>query len=226
MIEVKQICKSYKQKRVLHCISLSVADGEACAILGGNGAGKSTLIKGIMGLVKVDDGSVHTKQACAYLPEQPYLPLSMSAWQMVMHACKIHGQGKKQAALLLDEICLPEKAWHKRISTYSKGMRQRTAIAYALAGNPKCIVLDEPMSGLDAMGRKLVLELLKKRHEQGMSILMCSHMVTDIVKLCSKVFIVVQGEVKETVMIQNSTMDEANRLEQCLASWRADEALA
>ncbi len=226
MIEVKQICKSYKHKVILHQVSLSVADGEACAILGGNGAGKSTLIKSIMGLVQVDSGSVHTKQACAYLPEQPYLPLSMSAWQLVMHACRIHGQDKKQAAALLEEVCLSKDAWHKRTSTYSKGMRQRTAIAYALAGNPQCIVLDEPMSGLDAMGRKLVLELLKKRHRKGMSILMCSHMVTDIVKLCSKVFIIVQGEIKETVIVQNATMDEADHLEQRLAVWRADEALA
>lgn len=231
MIEAIRLQKSFEHTQALNNMSLSLQAGGAYALLGGNGAGKSTLIKRIMGLIQTDSGTVRVAGHCAYLPEQPYLPDTMSPWQLLMFACAMQSAAKgdkknqhaQQAAALLREVKLSEEVWHKRIAKFSKGMKQRTAIAYALAGNPNWLILDEPMSGLDAMGRSLVIEILQQRHGQGVGILMCSHLVTDIVKLCQTVVILVKGEVKEIVPINEQSIAQADALEQKLKYWSNDE---
>ena len=110
-------------------------------------------------------------------------------------------------------------AWSRPIGTYSKGMRQRAALAYALAGNPLWLVLDEPMSGLDAMGRKHILALLVKRKANGCGILICSHIAPDLVRLCDRVLIMANGEVRENVTIENHSMEETEYLENRLEHW-------
>ncbi|MDX8380477.1 MAG: ABC transporter ATP-binding protein [Ghiorsea sp.] len=221
----KQAKKVYGDYVALNSLDLSLKRGGAYALLGGNGAGKSTLIKCIMNLVALSSGSIDVQGRCAFLPEQPYLPESMTAWQMVSHACRMQGQDRECVISLLTEVKLQENVWHKRISSYSKGMRQRTALSYTLAGNPEWLILDEPMSGLDAMGRSLVIDILRKRNEAGVGILMCSHLVADIVKLCTEVFVIVQGEIKETIRVQESSMKQADILETRLKFWSGDAIL-
>lgn len=226
MLMIQNVEKSFAQKKVLANISLSLKQGEACGLLGGNGAGKSTLIKSLMGLLAIDAGLIEVEGRLSYLPEQPYLPENMTAWQLLHFACEMQQCEATDVALLLQEVQLDKHAWHKKIAGYSKGMKQRTAIAYALVGSPEWLILDEPMSGLDAMGRIMILDIFKKRHEQGTGILMCSHIVTDMVRLCDAVYIVAEGEAKEKLDIKSNSIEQAIFLEQQLRNWSEHEALA
>ncbi|RME06272.1 MAG: ATP-binding cassette domain-containing protein, partial [Bacteroidetes bacterium] len=117
---------------------------------------------------------------------------------------------------LLAEVGLDPRAWHHKIGTYSKGMAQRAAMAFALAGNPSWLILDEPMSGLDAVGRKRMLEVLRKRHASGCGILMCSHIVPDLVRICDRILILAQGRVVSDISVEEHTMEQAERIEAML----------
>lgn len=218
------LSKSYDQKTVLDCDELALEEGIAHGLLGANGAGKSTLIKIIMDLVHADKGSVKKPKSVALLPENPYLPSNLTAFQIVRYACQVQNCSN-MTENILKEVRLKEDAWHKQIRTYSKGMKQRTAIAYSLAGQPEWLLLDEPMSGLDAMGRKQMLDVFEKKKNSGMSILMCSHAVTDLVRLCEKVHIMANGKVCETYEIKERSMGEAEGLEERLNHWSGDYAL-
>jgi len=225
MIEIVQANKIFSDKQVLKDFSFSFESKKAYALLGANGAGKSTLIKSIMGLIALDSGTIHVNVSCAYLPEQPLLPESMTPYQLIRYACSTHGIGKAEVSSLLTEVQLKPSVWKQRIAKCSKGMKQRVAIAYALAGNPDCFILDEPMSGLDVMGRSLVLDIFKKRHEAGAGIIMCSHSVADITKLCQHVLFLVGGELKETLPIKEASLKVADDLESRLKYWYGHEVL-
>ncbi|WP_051938306.1 ATP-binding cassette domain-containing protein [Ghiorsea bivora] len=216
--------KHYQEKCVLDLQRLTLQSSFAHGLLGANGAGKSTLIKILMGLVYADGKPDVALESVSMLPENPYLPIHLSAYQIVSHACSV--QGASQAVeSLLEEVCLKPEAWHQPIRTYSKGMKQRTAIAYALAGQPEWLILDEPMSGLDAMGRKHMLDVFMRRKQAGTSILMCSHAVTDLVRLCDQVHIMAQGKMCETMDIKAHNMQEVEDLEQRLIHWSHEHAL-
>ncbi|MDQ7004202.1 MAG: ABC transporter ATP-binding protein [Ghiorsea sp.] len=225
MIEIIQANKTYQHKHVLKDFSFSFEAQQAYALLGANGAGKSTLIKSMMGLIRLDDGLIQITSSCAYLPEQPYLPESMTPEQLIAFACNTHGLDTSHVNKLLQEVELKPSAWKQRIAKCSKGMKQRVAIAYVLAGNPDCYILDEPMSGLDVMGRSLVLDIFKRRHQAGAGIIMCSHSVADITKLCQQVLFLVGGELKETLPIQEASLEEADFLESRLKHWYGHEIL-
>ena len=104
-------------------------------------------------------------------------------------------------------------------------MKQRASIAYALVGQPEWLILDEPMSGLDAMGRKQMLEVFKAYGKSGVSLLMCSHSVGDLVRLCDVVHIMSKGKLCESVTISEHSMSEAELLEERLTHWSADHVL-
>jgi len=216
--------KHYQEKCVLDLQCLTLQPSFAHGLLGANGAGKSTLIKVLMGLVYADGKPDVALESVSMLPENPYLPIHLSAYQIVSHACSVQSASNAVEALL-EEVCLKSEAWHQPIRTYSKGMKQRTAIAYALAGQPEWLILDEPMSGLDAMGRKHMLDVFMRRKQSGTSILMCSHAVTDLVRLCDQVHIMAQGKMCEMVDIKAHSMQEVEDLEQRLIHWSHEHAL-
>lgn len=220
--QVEQLKKSYKGKDAISGISINFERGTATGLLGANGAGKSTLIKCILGLIIPSSGSIHrdgVEMTVGYLPENPSLPETVSALHLVEHMLRIRNHSAETARQLLEEAGLKEEFWKKPLRTYSKGMRQRAALACALAANPPWLILDEPMSGLDALGRKHVLSLLEKRlKEQNVGILVCSHAVTDLVRLCSNVLLMANSEVKECVPISDHSMQEVALLEEKLAA--------
>jgi len=224
--ELNDLVKIYKHKRALNGVSLSLNPNEATGLLGTNGAGKSTLIKCMMGLISYDEGQIqHPKpqgtyhDRIGYLPEITQLPESISALQLVRHGWRSKQSDPDQAETSLTEAGLDPAVWSRPVGTYSKGMRQRTALAYALAGNPNWLVLDEPMSGLDAMGRKHVLELLKNRKTDHCGILICSHIVPDLVRICDRVLIMADGELRENYVIEKHSMEETEYLETRLEHW-------
>jgi len=218
------ITKSFQTKKILQIEELVLSEKQVHGLLGANGAGKSTFIKIIMGLVFPDTALSAFPVSVSMLPEIPCLPLNLTAYQVVAYACAGQSSGVNTSDLL-QEVQLKKDFWHKPIQTYSKGMKQRTAIAYALAGSPQWLILDEPMSGLDAMGRRHMLDVFEKRKKRGLSILMCSHAVTDLVRLCDQVHIMAQGQVCETVAIQKHSMQEVEELEKKLIHWSKDNAL-
>jgi len=213
----RNLSKSYQGIETLVATSLCLKQGSVTGLLGPNGAGKSTLIKCILGLIQADSGTIdipaHVR--IGYLPELAQLPPSATAWQTIRLALQLSNKftDKTAPSLLLDRVRLAEQHWHKPLRSFSKGMRQRVALAYAIAGDPQWLILDEPMSGLDAMGRKQFLEILLELNKQGIGMLVCSHIVTDLVRLCERVLLIHQGSIVDEVDITDHSMAEAEALE-------------
>ena len=215
-IQCKQLTKHYQNKIAVSQLSLSLRPGSITGLLGANGAGKSTLIRSILGLIQVDSGTVEKTEGSriGYLPELAQLPPSLSAWALIRLALQLSSlKSKCNIEPILQTVRLAETHWHKPLGNLSKGMRQRAALAYAIAGNPQWLILDEPMSGLDAMGRKQFLDILLELNRQGTGILVCSHIVPDLVRLCDRVLLIHQGRIIDEVDIVQHNMDEAEVLE-------------
>lgn len=219
---IKNLSKHYKQRLILDSISLQLDKGKTIGILGENGAGKSTLIKSTLKLVHPDFGQVSSSlpaQEIAYLPEHNYLPEAISALEIVKFSASFQKKSTYSPQKALAQVGLRQEAWNHPIRSYSKGMRQRTAIAMLLVRQPRCLILDEPMSGLDAVGRKHILDLLQNQQKRGCSILISSHHVTDLVRLCDEVIILANGKIQETIHILEQSLEEAEMLEQKLKTY-------
>jgi len=185
-------------------------------LLGANGAGKSTLIKCILDLIQPDSGMIKKPEhgRLGYLPELAKLPPSISAWKTVRLGLQLSSRfHPDEVTRLLFLVSLDKQHWHKPLRSCSKGMRQRVALAYAIAGNPQWLILDEPMSGLDAMGRKQFLDILLDLNRQGVGMLVCSHIVSDLVRLCNRVVLMHRGQIIDEVDIIEHNMVEAEALE-------------
>ena len=220
VLTITNLSKQYNHALVVDNISYSLHSGEAVGLLGANGAGKSTMIKCILGLVHPSHGSTsHPDSSPSSLPELPQRPTSLSALALLRFKCSALGLNPALAEKSLMEVNLSTDSHKQPISQYSKGMRQRAALAMTLCGNPKLVCLDEPMSGLDALGRVEVLSLLKEKKEQGAAFLMSSHIVSDMVQLCDRVLIMAHGKICEDVLIQDHSLEEAKALESKLAQW-------
>jgi ABC-2 type transport system ATP-binding protein len=222
VLSVSNLSKQYNHGLVVENVSFSLHPKEAVGLLGANGAGKSTMIKCILGLVRASQGSIaHPDLSPAYLPELPQLPTSLSALALLRFKCSALGLNPELAEESLIAVNLSANAHKQPISQCSKGMRQRVALALTLCGNPKLVCLDEPMSGLDALGRMEVLNMLKIKKEQGAAFLMSSHIVPDMVQLCDRVLIMAHGKICEDVPIHHHSLAEAIILENKLAGWTA-----
>ncbi|NWF35806.1 ABC transporter ATP-binding protein [Mariprofundus sp. KV] len=212
---IQHLTKRYQRDTVLDGIDLTLKASQITGLLGVNGAGKSSLFKSMLGLISPDSGTATLPHpsSIGYMPDLTHLPDSLTALQITRHALRIKGASALLAESTLEEIGLKSTAWNRRIGSYSKGMRQRTALAFALAGEPSWLLLDEPMSGLDAVGRKQLLKLLKLRHQQGAGIFVCSHIVPDLVRLCDRILILSNGKLKRDMAIQEHSMDEISFVE-------------
>lgn len=211
MIQFENVFKTFRFERgkrvaAIQQLSLSVGQGEAFGCIGPNGAGKSTTIKMLLDLIRPDSGIISinglpssdetSRARVGSLPENPCLYDFLTATEYLRYAGRLSGLDadliSHRSSLLLDKLKLTQAA-HRRISGYSKGMQQRTAIAAALIHDPDLVVLDEPMSGLDPLGRKLIFDLIAELKQQGKTVFISSHVLTDIERLCDRVGIIVQG---------------------------------
>lgn len=222
VLSVKNISKSYRRQQVVKAINFNLHAGEAIGLLGANGAGKSTLIKCILGLVRASEGCIeHPGTSPSYLPEQPQLPGSLSALALLRYKCSASGLNQALAEQSLIALNLPVEKHSQSLDQYSKGMRQRVSLALTLCGSPQLVLLDEPMSGLDALGRAEVLSMLKKKKDQGTAFLMSSHIVPDMVQLCDRVLIMAHGNICEDIALHDHTLADVQMLEDKLATWTA-----
>lgn len=215
VINLDSISKFYQEgvgkKRVaaLINVSLSVERGEIFGFLGPNGAGKSTAIKSILNLIRPEQGSIEimgvnsllprSRIPVGYLPENPYFYDYLTAEEILWFGGKSSGMNRSlirdRSEKLLDKVGL-QTAKKRRLKTYSKGMVQRAGLALALIHDPKVVILDEPMSGLDPLGRKMVVDLILELKAQGKTIFFSSHILNDVERLCDRVGIVAGGELK------------------------------
>ena len=193
----------------LKSCSLTVYQGETFGLLGQNGAGKTTLLKTLLGIVKPTSGSAlllgkplddrTIKQRVGYLPENPYFYDYLTGWEFLQFAAGIFqipaSVQRQRIPHLLDLVGLAQSAaLKKQLRQYSKGMLQRIGMAQALINNPEIVFLDEPMSGLDPMGRYQMREIILSLKSQGKTIFFNSHVLSDVEKICDRVAILAKGE--------------------------------
>ena len=231
IITLKNISKSYssdffkkKQKAVID-VSLSVEKGEIFGIIGVNGAGKSTIIKMIQGFIRPDRGKIligkkepsdpDSRLKMGYLPENPYFYSNLSVLELLKFSAKSSGINMKQAETsinkLLNIVDLSQNKKQK-LKTFSKGMKQRTGICFALVHDPDIVVLDEPMSGLDPLGRKMVIDLILDLQKNGKTILFCSHILNDVERICNRIAVMDSGCLKTIFTTDEIGMDSMEDL--------------
>ena len=200
--------KRYDETDALGGVSLEVRRGEVVGLLGPNGAGKSTLAKIACGLVRPSEGrvevvghaagSVAARSRVGYLAELFRFP----GWATAAELIGLHQRlarsagGHAERAALLELVGLRDRA-STRVGAMSKGMQQRLGIAQALIGDPPLLILDEPTSALDPAGRKVVRRLLAELRGRGVSVLLSSHLLSEVELVCDHVAILVGGEVAE-----------------------------
>jgi ABC-2 type transport system ATP-binding protein len=216
-LSVKDLTKRYGKVQALHGIDLEVGEGELVGLLGPNGAGKSTLVKIACGLVRpsagsatvcgAPAGSAAARAALGYLAELFRFP----GWYTADELLQLHqrlaasegGDGERAELLALVSL---EEARHRLIETMSKGMQQRLGLAQALVGSPKILLLDEPTSALDPAGRRMVRRLLEELRSRGVSVLLNSHLLSEVELVCDRVAIISRGR-----LVAHGTPEELSR---------------
>lgn len=188
-------------------LDLEVRDGEILGLLGHNGAGKTTTIKLALGLIFPDRGEVwlngrpasdpRSRHGVGYLPESPYFPDDLTGRELIETAGRLHGLDRptirRATTEWLDRVGL-SRAADQPLRKYSKGMVQRAGMARALVSAPRFVILDEPMSGLDPVGRREFRDLVLWLKQQGTTVLFSSHVLADAEMLCDRVAILREGK--------------------------------
>ncbi len=202
-LTISHLTKSYDGVQVLTDVTLDVAAGQRVALLGHNGAGKSTLMKIILGLIPASGGTVtvcggrpgsaQARAQVAYLPENAAFHPALTGQEQLAYYLRLRGRPATEALPLLSRVGLADAA-QRRISTYSKGMRQRVGLAQALIGHPRLLVLDEPTSGLDPVSRRDFYDLLDGLAAEGAAILLSSHALTEVEARTDRLLILSGGK--------------------------------
>src|SRR5438067_13910823 len=205
-LAVRGLAKRYGTVEALRGVDLTVEPGELVGLLGPNGAGKSTLVKIAVGLVRpsaggaevagAPAGSLAARRSLGYLAELFRFPGWHSADEVLLLHQRLSGSdgGERERAELLELVGLAD-ARRRRVEDMSKGMQQRLGIAQALVGSPSVLFLDEPTSALDPVGRRVVRELLERLRGRGVSVLLNSHLLSEVELVCDRVVILLAGKV-------------------------------
>src|SRR5512136_294899 len=195
-----------KTRQILKGITFTVREGEIFGYLGPNGAGKTTTIKCLLGLIHPDAGTIdifgrpHTlprsRQSLGFLPENPYFYDYLTAREFLAFTADLFGLGREEKderiARLLKLVGL-ERVAGLPLRKYSRGMLQRAGLAQALINDPKLVVLDEPLGGMDPLGRKEIRDIIVKFKDEGRTVFFTSHILQDIEMICDRVAIIVGG---------------------------------
>ncbi|MDY0262692.1 ABC transporter ATP-binding protein [Syntrophotalea acetylenica] len=217
-IEFSSVSKTYnsglfkKNVRAVSDFSLGIQQGEVFGLIGPNGAGKSTTIRLLLGLIRPDAGDIlyrgrpireaSLQKDMGYLPESPYLYDHLTLDELLSFCGRVSGLSfsviEKRGGELMDKLAITG-ARNRALRTFSKGMLQRAGICFALLHDPAVVILDEPMSGLDPVGRRMVFELVMDLREQGKTVFFCSHILNDVERLCDRIGIMNKGRLLHVV---------------------------
>jgi ABC-2 type transport system ATP-binding protein len=204
-IKIEGLVKMYKGKTALDGLSLSVNEGDVYGFIGPNGAGKTTTMSIMVGLIRYDSGICEIDgkaagssgyPALGYLPEEPAFAEYLTGREYAMMLARTMGLDRPgdAATRLLDNVSLGDAA-DRRVSGYSRGMRQRLGLACALLGDPDLLILDEPSSALDPEGRKAVADLVLALKSEGKTIFLSTHILSDIERICDRIALIDSGKV-------------------------------
>jgi ABC-2 type transport system ATP-binding protein len=215
-IEIENLTKDYpfgflhlKKKRSLEGLTMQVEHGEVFGFLGPNGAGKSTTIKLLVGLIFPDAGTasilgkpitdIEMHHNIGYLPEQPYFYDYLTAAEVLDYFARFHNltaaDRHERVSRMLKKVGL-ETARKIQLRKYSKGMLQRVGLAQAILHDPQVVILDEPMSGLDPIGRREVRDIILELKRDGRTVLFSTHILSDAEMLCDRVGVIVAGKLR------------------------------
>lgn len=210
MLEVQHLFRSFRGIPAVEDVSFRIAPGEIVGFLGPNGAGKSTAVKIITGLLRANEGKVlfegrdirddivAFRRVLGYVPEDAHLYTYLSGLEYLQLVGRLRGLREAlieaKATGLLELLHL--QSWqHSPISTYSKGMRQRVLIAAAVMHDPKLLIFDEPLSGLDVVSGRLFKDLMAMLAAQGKAVLYISHVLETVEQVCDRVIVIAKGRV-------------------------------
>ena len=244
-IEILDLEKSYqvgfwrkRAKVALRPLRLTIEEGEVFGFLGPNGAGKTTTLKLLMGLVfptagtarilgrDLDDPQV--KSQIGFLPEQPYFYDHLTARELLNYYGQLSGVPAKgrgaRVEQMLDRVGLSDSAG-VQLRKFSKGMLQRVGLAQAILHDPKLVFLDEPMSGLDPMGRREVRDMIQQLRHEGKTVFFSTHILSDAEALCDRVGVIHQGELRGVGAIAELTSQTQGRIEIIFYASRVPAAL-
>jgi ABC-2 type transport system ATP-binding protein len=242
-IEILGLEKTYsvgfwrkRPKRALHPLHLTVEDGEIFGFLGPNGAGKTTTLKLLMGLVFPTAGSARilgrewtdpqVKAQIGFLPEQPYFYDYLTAHELLDYYGQLSGvpakQRKHRVEQVLQQVGLRDVRG-VQLRKFSKGMLQRVGIGQAILHDPKLVFFDEPMSGLDPIGRREVRDLMEQLKHEGKTVFFSTHILSDAETLCDRVAIIHQGELRGVGAVEDLTSSVQGKVE---VIWRGTQVPA
>ncbi len=232
-IEIQGLAKTYRvgfwRKREHHALrplDLEVREGEVFGYLGPNGAGKTTTLKLLMGLIFPTAGSAkvlgldsqdpQVKAQIGFLPEQPYFYDYLTANELLEYYAQLSGvpakERRKKVEQMLTRVGLGG-AGNIQLRKFSKGMLQRVGIAQAILHGPKVVFLDEPMSGLDPIGRREVRDLIHELREEGRTVFFSTHILSDAEDLCDRVAVLHHGELRGVGVVAELMTRDHNRIE-------------
>lgn len=234
IIEIDNLTKDYetgfarkRKVRALDGLSLTIEPGQIFGFLGANGAGKTTTLKLLMGLIfptagtarildrDISDTSMHAR--IGYLPENPYFYDYLTAREFLNYCGELFGMNRREreqrTESLLMRVNLEEKNWDRQLRKFSKGMLQRVGLAQAIVNDPEIVFLDEPMSGLDPVGRREVRDLIASLRNEGKTVFMCSHILSDIEVLCDGVAILKSGRLAHAGSLNELRARETSAVE-------------
>jgi ABC-2 type transport system ATP-binding protein len=243
VIEINSLTKDYevgfwrkRKVRALDALSLTVEGGQIFGFLGANGAGKTTTLKLLMRMIfptagsarilgqDISDVSMHAR--IGYLPENPYFYDYLSPREFLDYCGQLFGidqvERKRRTESLLTRVNLDSQSWNRQLRKLSKGMLQRVGLAQALVNDPEIVFLDEPMSGLDPVGRREVRDLIASLRTEGKTVFMCSHILSDIEVLCDHIAILKKGKLAHVGSLDELRAREGSLIEIIAAG--ADEA--
>ncbi len=241
-IEIQGLSKDYAigfwRKKILPALKpldLTVESGETFGFLGPNGAGKTTTLKLLMGIIFPTAGSARVlghdfhdpeiKRKIGFLPEQPYFYDYLSAPELLGYYAQLSGvpsaERKRRISALLERVGLGDVG-NKQLRKFSKGMLQRVGIAQAIIHDPEVIFLDEPMSGLDPLGRHEVRELIQGLKDAGKTIFFSTHILSDAEALCDRVAVIHKGELRGVGVVNDLRSSTAGKTE---VIWQGAHAL-
>lgn len=232
-IEILGLAKDYPVgfwkktlRPALKPLDLTVESGEAFGFLGPNGAGKTTTLKLLMGIIFPTAGSATilgkhfldpaVKKRVGFLPEQPYFYDYLSAPELLNYYAGLSGvpaaERKKRTSSVLERVGLSDVG-NKQLRKFSKGMLQRVGIAQAIIHEPEVVFLDEPMSGLDPLGRHEVRELIQSLKDEGKTVFFSTHILSDAEALCDRVAVIHKGELRGLGVVNDLRSNIANKSE-------------